>query len=305
MVQLFATVLLCLVTCAVLAHSLPYPDIADPTGVMIDRDHDDSINITVPVIPCSGDYSRMSIQNARMQPLQIFRPFAICVRFDGFFVATILAFNVRNVFLFDPNGNIFSRITLPPGTSPGTGCAFNFRNLFYSAGNKILQFTSDGRYQRVFKQGHSFYRLATQGTNALYASVLNSNQIFMYDPTNDGYENSFRIQSQYALGMAFAFGYLHVTVVEIVRAGGQPVKRLAYPLLRRGLGIETDSKGNTMITDYVDHRVLIYSTAIPINRFPNLIRTIDGFSNPTDVALSFQCSFLMVADEGRNLLYRL
>ena len=25
----------------------------------------------------------------------------------------------------------------------------------------------------------------------------------MYDPTNDGYENSFRIQSQYAVGMAF------------------------------------------------------------------------------------------------------
>ena len=91
--MLRATVLLCLVTSAVLTQSLPtaqYNGPTDDTIVDYHTDSNGSINDTLSAVPnCTADYTKMSGTNPKMILNNIPKPFGVCVRADGCFVAIL------------------------------------------------------------------------------------------------------------------------------------------------------------------------------------------------------------------------
>ena len=186
--MLCATVLLSLVASAVLTNSLAFPVPAGPTDNTIDGIHDNSINGTlsgVSSLPpiCSADYSRMSVTNRKMQQ-NVPKPYSICVRSDGYFVATFQETNFPHLYMYDACGWFVRRIDILQGTpaSKGFGCAFTANYLFFSLSprNQILQFRNDGQYVKVFASGAQFFRMATNGY-LLYTSIFGTNQIRAYD----------------------------------------------------------------------------------------------------------------------------
>ena len=89
--MLCATVLLCLVTSAVLTQSLPtaqYNGPTDDTIVDYHTDSNGSINGAVP--KCAADYAKMNGADPKMILNNSPKPTAVCVRADGCFVAAML-----------------------------------------------------------------------------------------------------------------------------------------------------------------------------------------------------------------------
>ena len=119
--MLRATVLLCLVTSAVLTQSLASTDTVQGTDsinddtilnnpindTIVDYPIDDtiddgSINDMWSAVPkCAADYPRMSVANRKMFQNASPRPHAVCVRADGCFVASVLMANRPFVFMYD------------------------------------------------------------------------------------------------------------------------------------------------------------------------------------------------------------
>ena len=310
--MLRATVLLCLVTNAVLTQSLPTTDTAqgtDPIDVDYPSDgsqlHEGSINDTLSGIPtCSADYSRMSIADRKVFQNVSPKPHAICVRSDGFFVATILLPNPQHAYFFDPCGWVKAKIILPGGTTNGLGCVFTPNYLFYSItpGNQILQFNSGGIYMKVFAGGATFLRLAAQG-NVLYTSIRQSREIRAYNTFNGILMYRFFTSNGLARGLAFdRNGNLHVTtfsnVVELFTPQGQKLSQKILQLAQAD-GIAVDSNYYRIIADRGTREVRIF------NEVDTLIRRIPGFVLPVDVALGNRCTCLMVADLDANAIFLL
>ena len=318
--MLRATVLLCLVTSAVLTQSLAITDTTqsnDPIddGTIVDylsdsqlRD-DGSINDTLSRLSglpvCSTDYSRMSIANRKMIQQISSKPFSICVRYDGYFVAASDYPNLPYFYMFDPHGWVKRRIKLPFGTPEGAGCAFTPTSLFYSAGNEILQFSNDGKIsQGVFVGGFQFFRIATQGY-MLYTTVRNSRQILAYNTRARTYVRNFFTTNGDAHDLAFdPDGNLHVTTftsfVERFTPQGQlilPVR--SFPAISKGDGITVDSNFYTIITDPTKKYVMVF------DNLQRLVKTISGFDTPAAVAQGFLCSCLIVTDTGPSAIYLL
>ena len=132
--MLRATVLLCLVTSAVLTQSLPTAQYNGPTDDTIVDYHTDShgsINDTLSAVPnCTADYTKMSIANRKVFQNATVSPFAVCVRADGCFVATTLQPNQPFVYMYDRCGWIKEKIMLPNQTGAGSGCAFTSTKLY-------------------------------------------------------------------------------------------------------------------------------------------------------------------------------
>ena len=319
--MLRATVLLCLVTSAVLTQSLASPYTAQGTdpidgNTILDYPSDSSqlrdgsINDTLSEISgiptCSADYTTMSIANRKVFQNIIRKPFAICVRSDGCFVATSYIPNLQYVYLFDPCGWVKKKIALPPGTANGVGCAFTPTNLFYSVtpGNKILQFTNDGGYQNDFAVGFAASRMATSGY-LLYTSISGTKRIVAFDTINRRVVYSFFTTNGEARGLAFdRNGNLHVTtfgnVVELFTPQGQQMTQTVYPEIGKADGIAVDSNFYRIITDTGNLRqVLVF------DRVHRLVRRITGFNTPADVALGNRCTCLIVADLFAEVIYLL
>ena len=132
-------------------------------------ENSDSLSI---VPKCAADYRRMSPSRRKSFQNLTPRPGAVCTRADGYFVTTSWLPNRRFVYLYDTCGWMKKRINLPRRVLYSAGCVFTRSKLFYADfnGRRILQFTSNGVYQRVFATGHRFLRFTARG-NLLYTTI--------------------------------------------------------------------------------------------------------------------------------------
>ena len=183
------------------------------------------------------------------------RPGAVCTRADGYFVTTSWLPNRRFVYLYDTCGWMKKRINLPRRVLYSAGCVFTRSKLFYADfnGRRILQFTSNGVYQRVFATGHRFLRFTARG-NLLYTTIHPSKRILAYNIRTRRIQYRLATTSANARGLAFGpGGYLHVStwgkIVEFFTYQGHKVGQHRYPQLARADGILIDSNYYTIIAD--------------------------------------------------------
>ena len=170
------------------------------------------------------------------------------------------------------------------------------------AGHQILQFSSDGRYEKVFATGFRFSRLTTRG-NLLYSTIVGK-RIHAYDTDTGNLKYHFETTTANARGLAFdPAGYLHVStwgrVVELFTYKGFKIGQKTYPQVGIADGILVDSNHYVIIADRGRWQVLVFTQA------GLLTKRITGFSLPLDVAMGYKCGYLIVADYGRNVIYLL
>ena len=279
------------------------------TDYPIDENHfnetienSDSLSI---VPKCAADYRRMSPSRRKSFQNLTPRPGAVCTRADGYFVTTSWLPNRRFVYLYDTCGWMKKRINLPRRVLYSAGCVFTRSKLFYADfnGRRILQFTSNGVYQRVFATGHRFLRFTARG-NLLYTTIHPSKRILAYNIRTRRIQYRLATTSANARGLAFGpGGYLHVStwgkIVEFFTYQGHKVGQHRYPQLARADGILIDSNYYTIIADRGRRQVFVFThTGV-------LTKRITGFGDPLDVAMGYRCGYLLVADIRRSGVYLL
>ena len=309
--MLRATVLLCLVANTVLTQSLASAQYNGRTDDPIATDgsqlRDGSTNNTLSDAPtCAADYSKMSVADRKVFQNASPRPHAVCVRADGYFVVAELIANRPFVYMYDTCGWINKKILLPSRTGAGSGCVFTSTKLFYAlyASKKILQFTSDGVYEKVFATGYGFLRLTTRDNSLLYSTIYPTKKVRAYDIATGSLKYNFETTTGNARGLAFdPSGYLHVStwgkVVEQFNYEGFKIGQKLYPQLNRADGILIDSNHYVIIANRYRHEVLVFNYA------GLLTKKIAGFGDAVDVAMGYQCGYLIVADYNRNGVYLL
>lgn len=299
--MLQATVLLCLVACAVITQ----------TSALVN----DTVPINNAARPallsnapnCAADYPKMGIQD-RKAFIKVPYPHAVCVRADGYFVATILSSNRKFIYMFDTCGWIKKKIMMPSRSGQGSGCAFTSTKMFYAtyAGrHEILQFTSDGVFEKVFATGLRFLRLTTYNHSLVYAGIFGTRKIRAYDTATGNLLYSFETTSGNARGLAFdPSGILHVSnggnVIEHFMYNGFKVSQRTYPEVGSADGILVDSNYYTLIADRGGRRQIAIYTYNGL-----LTKKITGFSLPIDVAMGYKCGYLLVDDYSRGGVYLL
>ena len=309
--MLRATVLLCLVASTVLTQSLAAAKYNGPTDdAIVDYPtrSNGSINGTLRAVPtCAADYARMSIADRKMYQDASPSPHAICVRAsNGDFVAAEFLANRQSVFMYDACGWIKKKVTLPSQTSPATGCAFAGTKMFYAlhSGKQILQFTSEGSYERVFATEYQFLRLTAFNDSLLYSTLRDSKMVLGYSIADGDLKFNFETVNADGRGLAFdPDGYLHVStwgrVVEQFAYNGVKVGQVTYSQVSIADGILVDGDHNVIIADRGNKQVLVFSHT------GALIKRITGFDLPLDVAMGYQCNSLIVADYERSYIYLL
>ena len=200
MTMLRPIVLLSLVASAVLEQTLvsAHPD-------MVNVMANDTLSRISDVPTCAADYQRMSIERPRFLQKRLTGAHAICVRAkDGAFVTAVWKSNPEFVYLFNRMGWMMKLIELPKGTTFSTGCTFTNDKLFYAntRGDKILQFSSDGLYEKEFATGSKFLRLTTR-ENLLYTTIEGSKEVRAYDTNTGEVVYSFETINHDARGLAF------------------------------------------------------------------------------------------------------
>ena len=166
-------------------------------------------------------------------------------------------------------------------------------------GKKILQYNRNGTYENVFTTGFQFLRLTTRN-NLLYVTILLTKNVRVYDAANGNIVNHFDVTTNDGRGLAFdKDGRLHISTygptVEVFTSNGHKISQRTYSQLELGDGLVIDSHGNTIITDRSvatpqSPKVLIYNNA------GTLIKKIAPFLHTVDVALGYECNYLIVAD---------
>ena len=190
-----ATVLLFLLTSSVLAWTLALADNVPSTiDEMIDESYSDDTTINgdsrinemfneATARPsCPTDYTKMSTNDRKMfQTVPTKVPVGVCVRTDGAFIVTTWIRNLPFVYMHDKCDWMMKRIDLPRGTLSSGGCAYSDTKLYYSDtyGKKILQFSIDGTYEKIFATGYDFLHLKVDSVkNLLLASIQSSRKVF-------------------------------------------------------------------------------------------------------------------------------
>lgn len=245
---------------------------------------------------CTPNYARMDPKNPKLIITALPYPAGICVGPRGNFVAAI--WQVRAfVYLFNSCGWIIHRIELPTGTRHSASCAFVGNKLYYAAtlSNKILQYNLRGTFEKEFTTGYRFLRLTGLG-NRLYSSIDGTKQIRVYATYSGDLIRSFDVTSGNARGLAFdSYGYLHIAIwgknVEIYNRDGQKIgKPITFPEVKIADGLTVDKNYNTVIADRSGRQVLVYDSR------NKLKKRMVGFRAPFDVALGYDCAYLLVAD---------
>ena len=185
------------------------------------------------------------------------------------------------------------RINLPRRVLYSAGCVFTRSKLFYADhnGRRILQFTSNGVYQRVSATGHRFLRFTARG-NLLYTTMHPSKRILAYNIRTRRIQYRLATTSANARGLAFGpGGYLHVStwgkIVEFFTYQGHEVGQHRDPQLDRADGILIDSNYYTIIADRGRRQVFVFThTGV-------LTKRITGFGDPLDVAMGYRCGYLL------------
>ena len=303
LLRIRATVLFTLVaSAAVLTQTAPASFDTAGHGTNDDFPNNDfTLSETSSVPNCSAYYVNLDASQPKVHQTSsvLPKPFAICVnRANGEFVATKWSTDTPYTYMLEKCGWIKKKIHLPAGTSTNNGgCAFTGTKLFYAdtESDRILQFTIDGDYEKVFATGFAFLRMTTHD-NLLYSSILLTKGIRVYNALNGKTMTHFElITGEHARGLAFdPNNMLHVTtlsnLVEVFKADGTKVNEISFTGLTNGDGLAIDSDFNTIIADRLSSQVLIY------NRFNVLIKQITGLGDPADVALGYRCRYLIVAD---------
>ena len=260
---------------------------------------------TAAVPNCQANYATMDPRLPKsliQQPGSLTIPHAPCVNpINGDFLVTY--WQPRTfIYLFDSCGWIKKKIELPStARSHSCGCAFLGSKLFYAAtiNKKILQFTSEGVYEKVFATGYKFIYMTTRGS-WLYTSIWPTKAVRVYDTTNGNLVTHFETTSGDTRQLAFdPQGYLHVATwgktVEIFTHNGHKVHQITYPQVRIADGITIDNETYTILVDRGSKQVQVY------NHNSLLVNRITGFNNPTGVAMGYKCGYLLVADYGRGI----
>ena len=169
---------------------------------------------------------------------------------------------------------------------------------------KILQFTSDGVYEKVFATGYKFSFLTTRDDSLLYSSILSTKKVHGYDIATGNLKYGFEITTGTARGLAFdPLGHLHVStygnIVEVFTYKGKKIGQKLYPEVSKAEGILIDGNYNIIIAVIDSHEVLVFT------RGGALTKKITGFSLPIDVAMGYQCDYLIVSDYGHDYIYLL
>ena len=261
---------------------------------------------TLSIVPkCAADYPRMDPGRRKSFQNLTPRPGAVCTRADGYFVTTSWLPNRKFVYLYDTCGWMEKQINLPARVLYSAGCVFIGNKLFYADynGKRILQFTSDGVYQKVFATGQKFLRFTAQG-NLLYTTIWPSKQVLAYDINTSNIEYRFETTTAYARGLAFdPTGYLHVStwgkVIEVFTFKGYKVGQRLYPQLARADGILIDSNHYLIVADRGRKQVFIF------NHSGLMTKRMTGFGDPLDVAMGYKCGYLLVGDYARSGVYLL
>ena len=86
-----------------------------------------------------------------------------------------------------------------------------------------MQFSIDGKYEKVFASGIPFLRLTTYNDSLLYSSIYLTKKVHAYDTTTGNLKYHFKTTTAIARGLAFdPDGYLHVST------GGRVVELFTY-----------------------------------------------------------------------------
>ena len=255
---------------------------------------------------CQADYARMSTSMPKLRLMQpgLTNSHAICVNpVNGDFVATY--WEVKSfIFLFNNCGWITKKIEIPSEhRTLSCGCAFGGSKLFVSAtrAQRLLQFSSEGVFERVFATGSNFLYMVTQD-NRLYVTIEHSKLIRWYDMNTRNLVRQFEITtSGEARGIAIDnFGQIRVAVgytkiVEVFTNQGHKLNQVSYPEVSGIDGLTIDNETYTILADRNGDRIMIY------NWNDLLTKRITGFGNPTDVAMGYNCGYLLATDYGRGI----
>lgn len=276
-----------------------------PTNDTVDENLSKVLEDLSAVPCCVTNYAKLSRQDAKLV-LRISThpsPTALCTKSNGDFVASYWRASLRFVYLFNKHGWVKKKVMLPTGTAYSAGCAFSSTNLFYVDYNRrrILQFSDEGKYQKIFTTGAQFLQLKARD-DMLYATILNSKEVRVYDVNNGKLMKSFQTTTANARGLAFdPAGYLHVSTlgktVEVFNQDDTKALEITYPELSAADGLLVDSFYFTVIADRGRRQVLVY------NHARKLVKRMTGFSLPVDVAIGYNCNSLLVSDQNGNAIY--
>ena len=237
-----------------------------------------------------------------LNPPNVAHPHSPCVNPEnGDFVVTFWG-NYPYTYLFNMCGWIKRRVYIPTDyVSRDIGCAFASSKLFISASdrNAILQFTSEGGYEKVFATGYRFCYITPQ-QSLLYVNVIHSNVVLLYDIPTGKLETQFEVTSGNARGMAFdPENNLHVAIwktniVEVLTASGEPVRKISYPEVEGLDGMTIDNSTNSILVDRSGKQVMVYDDK------NELQKQITGFNYPIDVTMGYDCHYILVTDINRG-----
>ena len=128
-----------------------------------------------------------------------------------------------------------------------------------TVGKKILQYSKNGTYEKVFATGFKFLRM-TARNNLLYSTIWVTKNVRVYDASNGNIVNHFDVTTNDGRGLAFdKDGRLHVSTygptVEMFTSNGHKISQRTYSELELGDGLVIDSDRNTTDLQLL-HRVL-------------------------------------------------
>ena len=207
---------------------------------------------------CQADYRTMDprFPKSLKQNPGMTNAHAPCVNpINGYFLVTY--WQPHNfIYLFNTCRWITKKVNLPTGgRSYSCGCTFSGSKLFISAtrNRKILQFTSEGVFEKVFATGHNFIYMATQGNQLYYVSIEFQKTIRMYDTTNGNLITHFQASGD-TRGLAIdPQGYLRVAMygknVDIFTHDGHKVQQITYPQVSSLDGIAMDNETYSILVD--------------------------------------------------------
>ena len=152
-------------------------------------------------------------------------------------------------------------IALPADSLEMASCVFTEYKLFLAdtVGKKILQYSKNGTYEKVFATGFKFLRM-TARNNLLYSTIWVTKNVRVYDASNGNIVNHFDVTTNDGRGLAFdKDGRLHVSTygptVEMFTSNGHKISQRTYSELELGDGLVIDSDRNTTDLQLL-HRVL-------------------------------------------------
>ena len=261
-----------------------------------------ALSVSAVEFNCQANYARMSTKTPKSRLLQpgLTNSHAACVNpVNGEFVITYFEPKPQ-IFIFNTCGWITKTIEIPSEhRTYSCGCAFVGSKLFISATRlqRILQFTSEGVFEKVFATGpYNFIYMAAKDTR-LYVSVEFQRIVRTYDTSTGNFLFQFETTGD-SRGVAIdPQGQVRVAyggdrIVGIYTPKGNKVSQISYPEVSGLDGLTVDNETYSILADRSGSRIMIYD-------YKNLLTNrITGFADLTDVAMGYKCGYLLATNYG-------